>query len=133
MPNIDTQKLRRFHAEWKSAVAARRQAWDAVKDARQNVSHARLEADRFQSPAEGYIKPDPESLEGGWRGRVFHPPATDHEKAAVHALEKAKAALTRAEEEHERLSDICEHASRIWSRCRDFAASHDALPHDLKD
>jgi hypothetical protein len=41
--------------------------------------------------------------------------------------------MTKAEEERERLSDIHQHAARIWSRCRDFAAAHNALPHDLKD
>lgn len=116
MTSIDEQKLRRFHAARNAAHAVLMRATEAYRHALADQAEARTKLAEVREPVAGVKRL-----------------GDDAEKPYIAALRAAETALTKAEEERERLSDIHQHAARIWSRCRDFASTHDALPHDLKD
>jgi hypothetical protein len=116
MATIDEQKLRRFHAERNAAHAVLLRASEAYRCALADRAEARTKLAEVREPVPGLKRLGDEA-----------------EKPYLAALKAAETAMTKAEEERERLSDIHQHAARIWSRCRDFAAAHNALPHDLKD
>ena len=116
MPNIDPDKLRRFHAEAKAAHAALMRASEAYRFAREDLSSATGRLEEAREPVPGVKRVGAEA-----------------EKPLVAAVKSAEATFARAEEERERLHDAWTHANRIWTKCRDFAAEHGALPNDLKD
>ncbi len=116
MPTIDITKLRRFRADAQSCHAAMQRASEAMRFAREDLSRARNALEEVRNPLPGVKRADAKA-----------------EAPLLRALKDAEGTFSRAQSEHDRLKDAWRHASRVWTRCRDFAAAHDALPHDLKD
>jgi sRNA-binding protein len=113
MPKIDIHKLRRFHANARAANAAAQEASRTATEARNawvRAENALKDANKKDSRVSEVSK-----------------------DRLADAVKDAAAKTARADEVLDRLQDEVRHATRLWERCRDYAAQRNVLPADLAE
>ena len=116
---IDLNRLRKFKADATAANDALRAQSERIRNARDDLSRAKIEAARFDDarPASGADWDKYKKAEDAARQRVAD--------LGSH--------IEQLQAEHDRRERAWNHASTLWGRVRDFAAEQGRLPADLRD